>query len=575
MSSRTGIQAISAALLRRAKEYILFCLAALTTVVLYFSSPGPAPQARLVVEFSVEKRDVLQLYYKPREDPWFSERNSMKIFIPAGSGMQTYSMAIPAGCDLENVRLDPGVNRQQQYADIGRIFIVYKADTLHLFGGEPRPGFMLNENMERTAPHRFRLFPSANGAFDPYMGSGDIGIAYGNMTVNEKKLPAYLLLPLLLALLLQLVRFARTQTFLSLFYVIAPCLFVGLLLLPVLNNLFGLYKDQNREKRILAKKPEFKEEAVFDYPPAFEVYFNDNFGFRSLLVSCGGRIKFYGFGASAAPSTAVVGKQGWMYLLGTFYHVTRDVQDGGLFADSTVRRLVKDWEQRRSDLSKDGTGYYKAFWPEKFTIYPEYLPWHLSATRKDSILRLDQVMRYMKAIGSPLQIIDITEELKQEKKNWQLYLRYDSHWNAFAAFMAYTALMEKAAVDFPDLKPHPVSDYDISFERKTGGDMADMLSVEESEMVPVFKLKNDPSLINELPFYNYPPNTLVFENKAASSALTLLIYRDSFTDEMKPFLLPHFRKIIFLWGQPYSLDFIRSVKPDLVIESNVSRFINK
>jgi hypothetical protein len=76
-----------------------------------------------------------------------------------------------------------------------------------------------------------------------------------------------------------------------------------------------------------------------------------------------------------------------------------------------------------------------------------------------------------------------------------------------------------------------------------------------------------------LPFYNYPANTIVFENKAASTNLSLMVYRDSFTTEMIPFLLPHFKQLVFIWGEPFSRDYISVIDPDIVIESSVSRFI--
>ena len=73
--------------------------------------------------------------------------------------------------------------------------------------------------------------------------------------------------------------------FSKLFYGFASCLFVIILLLPLCDEVFSMTnKIESEERRVLAKKPEFNKDSAVIFARQFEKYYEDNFGFRNLLV---------------------------------------------------------------------------------------------------------------------------------------------------------------------------------------------------------------------------------------------------------------------------------------------------
>ena len=112
-------------------------------------------------------------------------------------------------------------------------------------------------SIDRDQKH-FNLF-SVKGKYDPYLCSSEIHQEVLELTINKNKLPVIILLPLVIALLIYLIYYVRYPNFITGFYTFASCFFIFLLLLPTLNNLFIIYKDRNKEKRVLAERPIFDE----------------------------------------------------------------------------------------------------------------------------------------------------------------------------------------------------------------------------------------------------------------------------------------------------------------------------
>ncbi len=554
-------------LLRPLKKYYLLYLALGLSVGLYFVAREHRPHVRFEAELKATKTDVFQFFYQPVEEQWFGQNYSKKWLVHGSNNYQTFSFDIPPEVNFKALRLDIGDNRQQEYVDIKTIRLLYGKDTMLLFNGDAVDKFGINLGVKRHE-NRFYL-GSHKGTYDPFLATGDMRVDFNNMAPTRGRLPGWILLPLLLAMIIELLKLKKREGFLTAFYTFSSGFFVILLLLPLLNSIFAIYGDLNHERRILAEKPEFKLGDSAHFTESFEKYFDDNFGFRGLLVSLGGKIKFYVFGSSVSP-IAAVGKDGWLYLKPAFCHITNDAKEGVLFTPAWVQQMFAEWENNQRQLQQDGISYYRIFWPEKHTIYAERMPEHMQAIIHDTVFRLDQVLDYSRQKKSPIRLVDVEPMMMAAKKENQLFLRYDSHWNAFGAFVGYTALMNQLAADYPQLKPHPFSDYEVTYKELTGGDMADGMYVEEKEMVPVFTLKRDPSHICELSYYEYPVSSFVFENDKASSDLSIVIYRDSYTTEMIPFLKPHFKKIVFLWGQNLSYDYMRRLHPDIVLESRVA-----
>ncbi len=97
-------------------------------------------------------------------------------------------------------------------------------------------------------------------------------------------------------------------------------LFLTAIFLPVLDG--GIFHFSSRftstEKRKMAPNPSFAWDdlqALKDFPKKYEAYFNDNFGFRNLLVRWASLVRLKYLGISPSP-LIIAGKEGWLYYHG-------------------------------------------------------------------------------------------------------------------------------------------------------------------------------------------------------------------------------------------------------------------
>ena len=135
------------------------------------------------------------------------------------------------------------------------------------------------------------------------------------------------------------------------------------------------------EKRAMAPWPAFELATAF--PPAFERAFADRFGGRDILIRVHHASLLEFFGVSAL-TTVMPGHDGWYYWLGEDgLSLDRHYRGVEPFPQAYVDATAAEFVRRRDWLAARGIAYVVAIVPEKFTIYPEYLPaWvaHVGAT---------------------------------------------------------------------------------------------------------------------------------------------------------------------------------------------------
>ena len=279
------------------------------------------------------------------------------------------------------------------------------------------------------------------------------------------------------------------------------------------------------------------------------------------------------FNSSPSPDKVACGKDDWLFLTGEFYGISQDLSRENLYSKKELEQQVLEWENRKSELEKKNIKYYKAFWPDKYYIYPECLPISLKIISRDTNAKCDQAIQYLDRKNSSIKIIDVRNELFEEKKRNQVYFKSDSHWNDYGAFVAYTKLMTVLSKDFENLNPFALDDFSITMQKPSlEGDLSTIIKVKSYEKEPVFKLKKDMSPAEKLSVEGYPKKTFIYKNVNATSKLKALIYRDSYTNALIPFIMRHFNEVVFIWDTDYSMDMVEKVKPDIVIECYASRY---
>lgn len=216
----------------------------------------------------------------------------------------------------------------------------------------------------------------------------------------------------------------------------------------------------------------------------------------------------------------------------------------------------------------NGIEYLRVYYPSKYDIYPENLPYALRTAIKDTISRKEQISKRL--LNKGIDIIRF-EDILTKYKYKTLYRKKDTHWNHLGGFFAtqhvMQSLYEKTKVE--SYMPTKLDDYSMYYEIVESGDIIAKLAnypYDITDMAPVlfpkfpFEFKEDKN-DKRLPY-----NSTTITNSKAKSNKTLLIFSDSFVLSQRRYYAMSFRTIYYLRDQAFNKELIKLLKPDVIIE---------
>lgn len=344
-------------------------------------------------------------------------------------------------------------------------------------------------------------------------------------------------------------------------------IFIAILIVPMLGLFIDLEVYPNCEKREMADKPkiEFSKEFINQ----FEAYFDDHFGFRNLMIHLNGIIRYSVFNSSSKPQKTVIGSNDWFYYTSVSDKIMDSYSNNNLISHFELDSLSEKWTKRKALLKSQNIDYHMVVWPNKPTIYPEHIPVKMSIQKKDTISKIDQIINYLKAKNSPVELIDVREELLSYKKNDKIYCKHDSHWNDLGAFIAYQQLIIKM-----DMSPYQLSDFDTTWKKTDKGGLIDVMGLCNSsliiEQLPSFEFKGDIENIEHIK--TELDNMYCKKNNSGKSDKRILVFRDSYTSAMVQFISLNFKEAYFVWSD-YHQFVVDMVDPDIVVVAKVERYL--
>jgi alginate O-acetyltransferase complex protein AlgJ len=329
------------------------------------------------------------------------------------------------------------------------------------------------------------------------------------------------------------------------------------------------------EKRPMAPWPAF--ELATSFPPAFERAFADRFGGRDVLIRGHHAALLEVFGVSAL-TTVLPGSGGWFYWLGEDgLSLDRHYRGVAPFPKEYVDATAAELKRRRDWLAARGIGYVVAVAPEKFTIYPEYLPVWVAKSAQPS--PYDATIAAMQNSG--VVFLDLRPSLRAAKAHDRVYYQTDSHWNYLGAMVGYGAIMhevqrmltaERLPQIAPPLRPAYVPGVDFY-----SGDLVGMLGlsarIREDDVAPLGKILGDnASRCAKRVDGDSPPGseTYACDKQGLPRAV---VYRDSMAIPLIPMLAENFSRVVFVTGR-FDPALIEREKPDIVVEEIVERALH-
>jgi len=338
------------------------------------------------------------------------------------------------------------------------------------------------------------------------------------------------------------------------------------------------------ENRYLAKPPVFSQDPLALLPGKIDAYYDDYFGFRKQLIHANSVIRQKWLGMSTR--NIVIGKDRWLFL-------TEDglVLDDFLGLSPFTLGQLTAWknylEDRRRALAERGVHYLFVIAPDKWFIYPEKLPDPIRS--KAGHPRIDQLLSFLQANHSPVEILDLREVLIQAKSQGEVFFGQDTHWNGRGYFAAYLEICRRLQKWFPEIQAQALGkDYELHPVAWAGGDWNNFGLPDENLHYPsIFAFKTGTQTSREVPGRLPPgiipdlPTDKPIETVEAHGVHRLLLLHDSymrtgFIGKEFPFS-QHFADSLYI-GQ-YRLDMkallaaVEYQHPDVVIEEWVQRRI--
>ena len=375
---------------------------------------------------------------------------------------------------------------------------------------------------------------------------------------------------------------------------ISVALVISFFAIPIVGIISSNQDIIESENRRIYQFPEISIKSLSSKKFLYELskYFEDRLLFRFSLNSLTEPVynkKFFkGFEANKQ-GLAIEGLDNWLFLSSDKYYKqhTEDVP-----FNSQRQKFIVNKIKKVQDLAQ-GVPTYIIVGPDKLGIYPEKaVPWigHPGKYRL-----ANKKIQFMQEQG--LTVLDNYALLKEHKKDGIWYYLGDTHWNQYAAYLAFNSNME--TILGKDFVKKP---YKYSWSIRKSGDLGNGFGGYENSYVydcAIFYLdKQDDLTVKaykqlQVPYFesiqkeltggnipNYHPFEDVIEtiNLKAPIKKTVVIYADSFYHAgYRIFCEGIFEHIItihhnaLIEEKAIAQDIIKKFKPDLILYECVER----
>ena len=190
--------------------------------------------------------------------------------------------------------------------------------------------------------------------------------------------------------------------------------------------------------------------------------------------------------------------------------------------------------------------------------------------------RMDQVLN---AVSDTAAAVDVRPALAHAKSRERIYQLTDTHWNDRGAFVAYQQIIEAVRAQNPRVPAAwQRGDFVAEAHEVTGMDLARMMGLSH-----VLR-ETDLQLIPRRPrqaIVREPAGALASAEEGrvvteipGSTLPRAVIFRDSFTSALAPFLSEHFSRAVYLWQNDFDATAVRREQADVVIQEIVGRHLH-
>ncbi len=282
------------------------------------------------------------------------------------------------------------------------------------------------------------------------------------------------------------------------------------LFLPLFQHLLPVFKLKPLQGSFtLIKEPVFALQDYFSgkFQEEYNSYFEQNIGFRPLLVRINNQIAFSCFNMALAQDV-ILGKKDYLYEI--FYikaYLGRDFM-GAARWDTYVHKL----KAVNDSLNKNGTCLVIVFAPGKGTFFPEYIPDKYQSWRKDTT---NQAYLMEKLKENQIRFIDVNHWFTRMKDQspYPLYPKTGIHWSHYGEALVMDSLIRY----MEQVKGKTMVDFGWS-QVKMSNDLQD----------PDDDIAKGMNLLWKVPYYSMPYPEFYFRENPSTYKPVVITIADSY-----------------------------------------------
>ena len=339
--------------------------------------------------------------------------------------------------------------------------------------------------------------------------------------------------------------------------------FLTACLIPSAGMLAGPEQHAAANQRLAPPPSLTRKDGSFN-PNVFQEatdYAAGHFALRQQLITVDAVLNAAVFGISAEEDV-VLGREGWLFYAETMEdHLrTAPLSERQLWAGAHTLAMVREYAAQR-----DARLVFTVA-PNKATIYPEYLPDVGAPLSAES--DLDRLIPLLEEEGVPYA--ELREVLRGHPD--KLYFRLDSHWNSAGAALGQNALLTALGKEHtPFLEPQEPLERDLGrfLPRGQRGDLYEMVYPAGQQEETDFQFDR-PFTFSYLRQPRSPEDQRI-ETEHPSRTGSLLMFRDSFGNNLYPYMAEEFRHALFSRSMPWQLALLDQTGADTVVLELVER----
>lgn len=248
----------------------------------------------------------------------------------------------------------------------------------------------------------------------------------------------------------------------------------------------------------------------------------------------------------------LAGKGGWLFYKraddGTSM---QDYQGTSTFSDATMESIKNRLLRQRETLAARGIRFVVMIVPNKEIIYSEYMP--STVYRTSEITRCDKLYEYLTE-NTDLEIVYPKAELLAAKNHFQVYYKYDTHWNFAGVYVGVQCLLRELYGTYEDISGANI----VVEHQEMSGDLAALIGMTD-------KYCDDY-------YYNFYPQDI---NPAQVVADNILVVGDSFSDLMLGELGYYFGTVNQVGVWTFKMSMLDTYQPDIVLWECAERYADR